>query len=100
MLTTDRRSTPRSLRRPCVGAGISLVVLSMVAVALAQSPDYPTRPVRWVVGFSAGGSSDIVARVLSDWMQMRLGQTVLIENKPGAGSNIAAEAVVNSPPDG
>jgi tripartite-type tricarboxylate transporter receptor subunit TctC len=77
-----------------------LVVLSMVAGALAQTPDYPTRPVRWVVGFSAGGSSDIVARVLSDWMQTRLGQTVLIENKPGAGSNIAAEAVVNSPPDG
>ena len=62
--------------------------------------DYPTRPVRWVVGFPAGGSSDIVARILSDWLQARLGQTVLVENKPGAGSNIAAEAVVNSPPDG
>ena len=62
--------------------------------------DYPTRPVRWVVGFPAGGSSDIVARILSEWLQSRLGQTFLIENKPGAGSNIAAEAVVNSPPDG
>jgi tripartite-type tricarboxylate transporter receptor subunit TctC len=79
---------------------MSIVVLSMVAGALAQTADYPTRPVRWVVGFSAGGSSDIVARVLSEWMQTRLGQTVLIENKPGAGSNIAAEVVVNSPPDG
>ncbi len=66
----------------------------------AQTADYPARPVRWVVGFPAGGSSDIVARILSDWLQSRLGQTVLIENKPGAGSNIAAEAVVNSPPDG
>ena len=72
----------------------------MAGGASAQTPDYPTRPVRWVVGFSAGGSSDIVARILSEWLQTRLGQTVLIENKPGAGSNIAAEAVVNAPPDG
>ena len=72
----------------------------MAGAASAQTPDYPTRPVRWVVGFPAGGSSDIVARTLSDWLQSRLGQTVLIENKPGAGSNIAAEAVVNSAPDG
>jgi tripartite-type tricarboxylate transporter receptor subunit TctC len=79
---------------------MAIVVLSMVGAAWAQTVDYPARPVRWVVGFSAGGSSDIVARILSDWLQSRLGQTVLIENKPGAGSNIAAEAVVNSPPDG
>ena len=68
----------------------------------AQTPaqDYPTRPVRWIVGFPAGGSSDIVARVLSEWMQARLGQAFLVENKPGAGSNIATETVVNSPADG
>ena len=97
MSTTGRRSAPRSFS---AGAAISLVVLSMAGGASAQTPDYPTRPVRWVVGFSAGGSSDIVARILSEWLQTRLGQTVLIENKPGAGSNIAAEAVVNAPPDG
>jgi tripartite-type tricarboxylate transporter receptor subunit TctC len=81
---------------------MAVVILSMAAgAASAQTiSDYPMRPVRWVVGFSAGGSSDIVARILSDWLQSRLGQTVLIENKPGAGSNIAAEAVVNAPPDG
>jgi tripartite-type tricarboxylate transporter receptor subunit TctC len=62
--------------------------------------DYPSRPVRWVVGFSAGGSTDIVARILSAWLQERLGQPFLVENKPGAGSNIAAEAVVNAPADG
>jgi tripartite-type tricarboxylate transporter receptor subunit TctC len=100
MSTTGRRSAPRSIRGQCAGAAISLVMLSMAGAASAQTADYPTRPVRWVVGFSAGGSSDIVARILSDWLQSRLGQTVLIENKPGAGSNIAAEAVVNSPPDG
>jgi tripartite-type tricarboxylate transporter receptor subunit TctC len=100
MSTTGRPSAPRSIRGQCAGAAISLVMLSMAGAASAQTADYPTRPVRWVVGFSAGGSSDIVARILSDWLQSRLGQTVLIENKPGAGSNIAAEAVVNSPPDG
>jgi tripartite-type tricarboxylate transporter receptor subunit TctC len=70
------------------------------ASAQAAAPDYPTRPVRWVVGFPAGGSSDIVARILSEWLQERMGQAFLVENRPGAGSNIAAEAVVNSPPDG
>jgi tripartite-type tricarboxylate transporter receptor subunit TctC len=53
-----------------------------------------------VVGFPAGGSSDIVARVLSDWLQTRLGRPFLVENKPGAGSNLATEAMVNAPPDG
>jgi tripartite-type tricarboxylate transporter receptor subunit TctC len=83
---------------------VCLVVLSTAQIghAWAQAPaqDYPARPVRWVVGFPAGGSSDIVARVLSEWMQARLGQAFLVENKPGAGSNIATEAVVNSPADG
>jgi tripartite-type tricarboxylate transporter receptor subunit TctC len=53
-----------------------------------------------VVGFSAGGSSDIVARLVSEWLQERMGQPFLIENRPGAGSNIATEAVVNAAPDG
>ena len=106
MSTTGRRAAPGSLRGPrslrvqCAAAAISLIVLAMAGGAAAQTSDYPTRPVRWIVGFPAGGSSDIVARILSDWLQARLGQTVLIENKPGAGSNIAAEAVVNAPPDG
>src|SRR6266851_3875196 len=70
------------------------------ASAQDRAPDYPSRPVRWVVGFPAGGSTDIVARILSAWLQERLGQPFLVENKPGAGSNIAAEAVVNAPADG
>ena len=79
-----------------------LVAMAEIGHGWAQTPaqDYPTRPVRWIVGFPAGGSSDIVARVLSEWMHARLGQAVLVENKPGAGSNIATETVVNSPADG
>jgi tripartite-type tricarboxylate transporter receptor subunit TctC len=51
---------------------------------------YPRRPIRWVVGFPPGGSSDIVARILAPWLSERLGQQVIVENKPGAGTNLAA----------
>ena len=92
------------MRDKAVLFAIYATLLSMAgtgaASAQAAAQDYPARPVRWVIGFPAGGSSDIVARILSEWLQERLGQAFLVENRPGAGSNIAAEAVVNSPPDG
>ncbi len=67
-------------------------------VAWAQT--YPARPVRVIVGFTPGGPTDIAARLISQWLSERLGQPFVIENRPGAGSTIAIEAVVNSPPDG
>ena len=66
----------------------------------ARSQAYPTRPVRIVVGFAAGGSTDIGARLIGQWLQERLGQPFVIENRPGAGTNIATEAVVRAPADG
>ena len=66
----------------------------------AWAQAYPSRPVRIVVGLTAGSASDIVARLVGQWLSERLGQPFVIENRPGAGSNIAAEAVVRSPPDG
>jgi tripartite-type tricarboxylate transporter receptor subunit TctC len=66
----------------------------------AGAQTYPARPVRLVVGFPPGGGTDIVARIMGRWLSERLGQPVIIENKPGAGTNIAVQAVVNSPPDG
>jgi tripartite-type tricarboxylate transporter receptor subunit TctC len=66
----------------------------------AAALDYPTRPVRLVVGFAAGGAVDIVARLIGQWLSEHLGQQVVIENRPGAGSNIAIEAVVTAPPEG
>ena len=89
------RSAFGAVRAAWLTAGLGL---TLVVGAAAQ--DYPSRPIRWVVGFPAGGSSDTIARILSSRMQESLGQTVLVENKPGAGSNIATESVVNSPPDG
>jgi tripartite-type tricarboxylate transporter receptor subunit TctC len=61
---------------------------------------YPARPVRIVVGFAAGGGSDILSRLIAQWLSDRFGQTFIVENRTGAGSNLAAEAVVHAPPDG
>jgi tripartite-type tricarboxylate transporter receptor subunit TctC len=62
--------------------------------------NYPTRPVRWIVGFPPGGLGDIVARPMAQWLSERLGQPFIIENRPGAAGNIATEAVVHAPADG
>jgi tripartite-type tricarboxylate transporter receptor subunit TctC len=102
MTTSPQFPMTRSVhaRAACTAAALAIVLAMGISCAFAQSSDYPTRPVRWVVGFAAGGSSDIVARLMSDWLQERLGEAFLVENRPGAGSNLAAEAVVNAPPDG
>ena len=66
----------------------------------AWAQTYPTRPVRIVVGFPPGGGADITARLIGQWLSERLGQPFIIDNRPGAGSNIATEAVVRATPDG
>src|SRR5262245_16397739 len=77
------------------GSG-ALAVLSHTAWAQA----YPSRPLHIIVPYAAAGPNDIVARVVSQWMSEHLGQPFVIENRPGAGTNLGTEAVVHSPPDG
>ena len=71
-----------------------------LAPRIARSETYPSRPVRILVGFAAGGNFDLVARVIAERMAERLGQPVIVENRPGASSNIAAEAAIRAPADG
>ena len=82
------------LRLAACAAGLS----AASRIALAQT--YPTRPVRFVHGFAAGGSGDIAARLIAQWLSDRLGQQFVVENRTGAGGNIAVEAVVRAPADG
>ena len=77
-------------------AGAAWPILSRIAGAQT----YPSRPVRIIVGFAAGSTTDILARLMGQWLSLRLGQQFIIENRPGAGGNVGAEAVVNAPADG
>jgi tripartite-type tricarboxylate transporter receptor subunit TctC len=79
---------------------LCLACLASVGASEAAAAEYPVRPVRWIVGYPAGGTTDILARLIGHSMSEGLGQQFIIENKPGAGNNIATEAVINSPPDG
>jgi tripartite-type tricarboxylate transporter receptor subunit TctC len=82
---------------------LQLAAGAVAAPAVARrafADAYPSRPVRLIVGFTPAGGNDIVARLMGQWLTERLGQTFVIENRPGAGTNIAAELVIKSPPDG
>lgn len=80
-------------------AGLACAI-SVVAPAHAQQPDYPNKPIRMVVGVAAGGGADFIARILAQEVGKSLGQAIVVENRPGAGGNIAAEVVAKSPADG
>ena len=71
-----------------------------IAASRAGAQAWPSRPVRWIVGYAPGGGNDIVARLMGQWLSDRLGQPFVIENRPGAATNIAAESVVHAAPDG
>jgi tripartite-type tricarboxylate transporter receptor subunit TctC len=79
-------------------AASALAAPALSRTAFAQA--WPARPVRWLVPFTAGGSTDLLARIIAQWLTDRLGQSVVVENRPGGGTNIATQAVVNAPPDG
>jgi tripartite-type tricarboxylate transporter receptor subunit TctC len=88
-----------SRRRALHVAAAGTVALLMVP-SIASAQTYPARPVRIVVGFAAGGTGDILARLIGQWLSERFGQPIIVDNRPGGGGNISAEAVVRAPPDG
>jgi tripartite-type tricarboxylate transporter receptor subunit TctC len=105
--TTTDRATDAAAREKLMAsrrAAIGVFAIGLAALigstAGASALDYPTRPVRFIVGYPAGGATDILARIIGQRLSERLGQQFVIENKPGAGNNIGTEAVVNAEPDG
>jgi tripartite-type tricarboxylate transporter receptor subunit TctC len=86
-------------RRAVLRAAVAAAALALLPHG-ARALDYPTRPVHWIIGFPPGGGADIVARIMGGCLSDRLGQQVVIENRPGAGTNIATEYVVRAAPDG
>ena len=74
--------------------------LAAIAVQPARAADYPTRPVTWVVPYPPAGTTDVLARIVAQWLTEKMGQTFVIDNKPGGGNNIGVQYVVNAPPDG
>ncbi len=87
-------------RRRFLRLAVGAVALPAAARLASAQQAYPSRPVRVIVGFAAGGSSDIGARLIGQWLQERLGQPFVVENRPGAATNIATELVVHATPDG
>jgi len=80
-------------------AAAALVAFSAVAVP-AHAGDYPNRPVKWIVPYPPGGTTDVLARLIAGWLTEKMGQTFIIENKPGGGNNIGTEVAIKSAPDG
>src|SRR5579875_1406082 len=98
-LHPSRRSMPMKVTRRRFVA-MSGAAISLPYTGLARAAEYPSRPVRILVGYSAGGVSDILARLLAQGLSERFNQTFVVENRPGAASNVAASTVIHSAPDG
>jgi tripartite-type tricarboxylate transporter receptor subunit TctC len=79
-------------------AGMTTACAVLPRTAFART--YPSRPIRWIVPFPPGGTTDFVARLLGQWLSQRLGQQIIVENKPGGGTNVGVEAAVSAPADG
>jgi tripartite-type tricarboxylate transporter receptor subunit TctC len=88
------------LRRTLLQSAVATCTPPLILARRAQAETFPSRPVRLITGFAPGGPMDIVARILSGWLAPRLGQPVIVENRPGAGGNLGTEAVVRAVPDG
>ena len=89
----------RSSRRAFLRAALA-VCASPAIVRSASAQPYPNRQLRWIVGFPAGGGGDIISRIMANWLAGRLGQPVVVENRPGGATNVSIQAAASAPPDG
>ncbi len=92
-------SAKQQSRRGFSKLAMAVLCAASAPMALAQDK-YPSRPIRLLLGFAPGGGSDLVARLIAQSLGERLGQSIIVDNKPGAGGNIAADAAAKAPPDG
>src|SRR5690606_15382445 len=98
-LETNMASVPFSPSRRLLAAALAMCTLGAIGAAHAQ-PNWPSRSVRLVVGFAPGGTTDVMARIIGQSLTESLGQSVVVDNKPGASGNIAASEVIRATPDG
>src|ERR1700727_1600358 len=97
---SDRENGMRRLLQGIVAGAVACAALAGVSGAARADDDYPNHPVRWLVGYPPGGSTDICARLIGQYLSEHLHQQFAVENKPGAGNNLATEMAAHSPPDG
>src|SRR5690242_15680737 len=95
-----RRKSMKLARRELLRMAGAAAALAAFSQQSATGQSYPSRPLRLIIGYPPGGSADITARLIGQWLSERLGQPVVIESRPGGGTNIATEAVVRAPADG
>jgi tripartite-type tricarboxylate transporter receptor subunit TctC len=100
-MSADRNSLETAtIGRRALLQSAAIAGLGAIWTAAARADTYPSHPVRWVVPYTAGGATDVLSRLICQRLAERLGQPFIVENKPGAGSNIGTQAVINAPPDG
>jgi tripartite-type tricarboxylate transporter receptor subunit TctC len=99
-MSADQNSPETAISRRAWLLSASMALLGAGWMTPARADTYPSHPVRWVVPYTAGGATDVLSRLICQRLSERLGQPFVVENKPGAGSNIGTQAVINSPPDG
>ncbi len=79
---------------------VAALVCGVAAPGTTLAADYPTRPIKWIVPYPPAGTTDVLARIVAQWLTEKLGQPVIVENKPGVGNNLGTEAALTAPPDG
>ena len=99
-MSADQNSPEAAISRRAWLLSASMALLGAGWMTPARADTYPSHPVRWVVPYTAGGATDVLSRLICQRLSERLGQPFVVENKPGAGSNIGTQAVINSPSDG